>query len=159
MRTRTVAKMRWWRRLLHMILDIGKAVALMTSRCLRKKRGNNWKRQMRVIELKTRWTMENVFLFPSWNSVISTVNHVNYSAEEKATEFKEVGVCKKTENNMNSGKEGHLKLISFSNSCEIFENATGNAMGNLTRNVTGNVMGNVMGNAMGNLRMIPSQHV
>ena len=47
-------------------------------------------------------------------------------------------MCKKTNNNMNSGKEGHLKLISFNNSCEMFENATGN----LTGNATGNVMGN-----------------
>ena len=170
--------MRWWRRLLHMILEIGKAVALMTSRWLRKKRGKNWKRQMRMIELRTRWAMENVFLFPSWDSLITTLNHVNDSAEE-ATELKEVGVCNKTENNMKSGKEGHLNLISFSNSCEMFENAmrnaTGNLMGNLTGNVMGNimgnvtgnlmgnlkgnVMGNVMGNAMGNLRTIPSQHV
>ena len=51
---------------------------------------------------------------------------------------------------MNSGKEGHLKLISFSNSCEMFENATGNATGNLTGNITGNATGNVMGNVMGN---------
>ena len=35
---------------------------------------------------------------------------------------------------MNSGKEEHLKLISFSNSCEMFENAMGNATGTFMGN-------------------------
>ena len=68
-------------------------------------------------------------------------------------------MCKKAENKMNGGKEGHLKLISFSNSCEMSENTTGNAKGNLTGNLTGNAMGNVMGNDKGNLRKISRQHV
>ena len=80
---------------------------------------------------------------------------INDSAKEEATELKEAGVCKKTENKMNSGIECNLKLISFSNSCQMSENGKGNAMGNLT----GNTTGNFMGNATGNVRTISSQHV
>ena len=70
-RNRTVVKMIWWEWLFHMILEIGKAVALMTSRRLQKESAKNLKRQMRMIELRRRWGMENVFSFASWDYLIS----------------------------------------------------------------------------------------
>ena len=50
----TVAKITSWKIFFHMILEIGKAVPLMTSRRLQKKRGKNLKRQMPMIEMRTR---------------------------------------------------------------------------------------------------------
>ena len=75
-RNRTVYKMSWCERLFHMILEIGQAIALMTSRQLQNKRGKNLKRHMHMIELRTRWAMENVFLFASSYSLISIVYNV-----------------------------------------------------------------------------------
>ena len=87
---RTKNKMSWWKRLLHMIFEIGKAVALMTSRRFRKNSRKNWKRQMRMIELRTRWAMENVFSFASWDSLISTIYHVKCYTDilRKSGQFK-----------------------------------------------------------------------
>ena len=73
---RTKNKMSWLKIMLHIILEIGKAVALMTSRRLRKKSGKNWKRQMRFIELRKRWAVEKVFSFPPLYSLINIVYHV-----------------------------------------------------------------------------------
>ena len=102
---------------------------------------------------------EIVASYDSTDRFSGRIYDVNDCAEEEATELKEVGVCKRTENKMNSGKEGNLKLICFSNSCEMSENTTGNATGYFTGNLIGNAMGNSMGNAMGNLRTILSQNL